>query len=221
MEEVKHEPMLLSMQSELEPGRRERKKRLTRQAISDVATGLFLERGFDAVTVAEVAAAADVAVQTVFNHFPAKEDLFFDQTGWWAGPAQAIRDAPVGEDVIEALRLHYLTEARDRLDAGHLKTWAKFSRTIEDSPALLARRRRNAEEMEHLIVEALEERDDRMPPLTMHLIAALYAAAQKVLEAELARLLPEDASQADLVNASTALEKAVDDVFAVLRRGLG
>lgn len=61
-------------------GLRERKKRQTRQYISDVATGLFLEKGFDAVTIAEIAAASDVSVNTVYNYFPAKEDLFFDRS---------------------------------------------------------------------------------------------------------------------------------------------
>ena len=60
-------------------GLRERKKRATHQAISNVATGLFLERGFDEVTVAEIAEAANVAKMTVFNYFPRKEDLFFDR----------------------------------------------------------------------------------------------------------------------------------------------
>ena len=61
-------------------GLRERKKRQTRQQISDIATGLFLERGFDAVTIAEIAEAADVSVNTVYNYFPSKEDLFFDRS---------------------------------------------------------------------------------------------------------------------------------------------
>ncbi|MFD0475223.1 MerR family transcriptional regulator [Nonomuraea thailandensis] len=56
-------------------GLRERKKRQTRQRISEVAIGLFVERGFDDVTIAEVAAAAEVSVNTVYNYFPAKEDL--------------------------------------------------------------------------------------------------------------------------------------------------
>jgi AcrR family transcriptional regulator len=201
-------------------GRRERKKLLTRRAISDVATELFMERGFDAVTVAEVAAAADVAVQTVFNHFPTKEDLFFDETGWWAGPAEAIREAPAGVDVIEALRQHYLGEIRERLAVGHLATWRQFSNTIEASPALQARRRRNAEEMEELLVVALQERDGQLSSRMARLIAAQYAAAQKVLEGELARFVTPDATPAQLEEANAGLEQAIDEVFAVLAKGL-
>lgn len=59
--------------------RRSRKRLATREAISDVATRLFAERGFDQVTVDEIAAAADVGRKTVFNHFPRKEDMFFDR----------------------------------------------------------------------------------------------------------------------------------------------
>ena len=59
--------------------RRTRKRLATRQSISDTATRLFLERGFDAVTIDDIAAAADVGRMTVFNHFPRKEDMFFDR----------------------------------------------------------------------------------------------------------------------------------------------
>ena len=59
--------------------RQARKRLATRQTISDVATRLFFERGFDNVTIDEIAEAADVGRMTVFNHFPRKEDLFFDR----------------------------------------------------------------------------------------------------------------------------------------------
>jgi AcrR family transcriptional regulator len=59
-------------------GRQSRKRLATRQTISDVATRLFFERGFDHVTIDEIAEAADVGRMTVFNHFSRKEDMFFD-----------------------------------------------------------------------------------------------------------------------------------------------
>src|ERR1700744_4775785 len=60
-------------------GLRERKKRLMRQQLSDTATVMFLERGFDGVRVAEIAAACDVSEKTVFNYFPVKEALVMDR----------------------------------------------------------------------------------------------------------------------------------------------
>lgn len=203
----------------METGRRERKKQQTRQAISDVATTLFLERGFDAVTVAEVARAADVAVQTVFNHFPAKEDLFFDEPGWWTGPARSIREAPAGADPVNVLEASYLAETRERFEVGHLATWKQFVRTIESSPALLARRRLNAAQMETSLTEALDERNPGQ--LRNRLIAAQFAAAQKVLEEQLMRLLPDEASETQVQQAQAELERAVAEVFGVLRHGLG
>jgi AcrR family transcriptional regulator len=203
-----------------EVGRRERKKQQTRQLISDVATGLFMERGFDHVTVAEVAKAADVAVQTVFNHFPTKEDLLFDQDGWWLGPARVIEHAATGADVIEVLEQHYLDEIGMRLKSDHLATWKLFARTIEESPALLARRRMNAEEMENLMVQALQKRDPKVSPLRAQLIAAQYQAAQKVLEAELARVLPEHPDAAQVAAVEATMKKAVRMVFGTLKDGL-
>src|SRR5476649_1530778 len=60
-------------------GLRERKKRLMRQQLSDTATEMFVERGFDAVRVSEIAAACGVSEKTVYNYFPTKESLIFDR----------------------------------------------------------------------------------------------------------------------------------------------
>ena len=84
---------------------RERKKRATRDAIAAAARRLFADRGFDDVTVAEVAAAAGVSEKTVFNHFPAKEDLAF--AGGEARLAQFLADIakrPAGTSVLDVFR---------------------------------------------------------------------------------------------------------------------
>src|SRR5919199_3345716 len=86
-------------------GLRERKKRAAQQAIAATARRLFAERGFDDVTVAEVAAAADVSEKTVFNYFPTKEDLAF--AGREEGVAMfvaALAERPPGTSVLDVFR---------------------------------------------------------------------------------------------------------------------
>src|SRR5437764_8109960 len=84
-------------------GLRERKKQQTRQLIADTARRLFAERGFEAVTVAEVARAADVSEATVFNYFPTKEDLFYSPLEAFEQELLAsIRDREPGESVLSA-----------------------------------------------------------------------------------------------------------------------
>src|ERR1700760_2267707 len=86
--------------------RRTRKRLATRQSISDAATRLFMERGFDAVTIDDIAAVADVGRMTVFNHFPRKEDMFFDREEEIQALAfAAVRGRRPGVSPIEATRL--------------------------------------------------------------------------------------------------------------------
>jgi AcrR family transcriptional regulator len=84
---------------------RESKKRETRQRISEVATGLFFARGFDAVTIEEIAAAANVSKMTVFNYFARKEDLFLDrEEEVKLLLREALSERPKGQSPIDALR---------------------------------------------------------------------------------------------------------------------
>jgi AcrR family transcriptional regulator len=86
-------------------GLRERKKRQTREAIAHAAMTLFVEYGFDAVTVADVARAADVSEKTVFNYFPAKEDLVLHGgEERRAALIEAIRSRPRGTSIVEPFR---------------------------------------------------------------------------------------------------------------------
>src|SRR3954452_22377051 len=87
----------------METSLRERKKERTREHIADVALGLFLERGFEAVTVGEIAREADVAEKTVFNYFPTKEDLVYGRLETFESAlVEAIRSRDPRESVVEA-----------------------------------------------------------------------------------------------------------------------
>ncbi|AOP49748.1 TetR/AcrR family transcriptional regulator [Streptomyces lydicus] len=122
-------------------GLRERKKRQTRQFISDVATGLFMERGFDAVTIAEIAQAADVSVNTVYNYFPAKEDLFFDRSkGLVDRLSRFVRARHAGESAAAAV----LRELREEVESvspkvGLIEGYERFMKVVHGSAALQAR----------------------------------------------------------------------------------
>ncbi len=122
-------------------GLRERKKRQTRQHISDVATGLFLQRGFDAVTVAEIAEAANVSVNTVYNYFPAKEDLFFDCGACVVDRLpRYVRGRQVGESAARGVLRQFTAEVETASPAIGLFTgYSQFMRVIQDAHALKAR----------------------------------------------------------------------------------
>jgi AcrR family transcriptional regulator len=123
-------------------GLRDRKKEATRQAISNVATRLFVERGFDNVSVADIAHEADVARKTVFNYFPRKEDLVFDreeEARTMVRDALAGRDGRSPIDAFQAL-MRMLVETRHpvfRITERPIQFW----RTVAESPALAARAR--------------------------------------------------------------------------------
>jgi AcrR family transcriptional regulator len=117
-------------------GLRESKKLRTRQEIADRAMQLFATRGFDRVTVAEVAAAAGVSEKTVFNYFPTKEDLFFDEVdAREAALVAAVRERRPGESILASLRRLQLGQC-ERLCS---PAFATFARIIEESPALQAK----------------------------------------------------------------------------------
>jgi AcrR family transcriptional regulator len=163
-------------------GLRERKKAESRLAISNVATKMFIERGFDDVTVAEVAAAANVSVATVFNYFETKEELFFDREGEVIdAQRRAILGREAGETITSVLHREFLAA----IDAGVpplMAHGASFLRTIEGSSALRARLRLGFEKAEALLAETLaEETGAAAGDPTPQIVAAMLVAIERTL----------------------------------------
>ncbi len=100
-----------------EPPLRARKKAKTRELLVETAAGLFHERGFEAVTVSEIARAAEVSEQTVYNYFATKEALVLDEDeAYTAHFAAMVRDRPAGMSVIEAVRQEALGFLQGMID---------------------------------------------------------------------------------------------------------
>ncbi|ALE82083.1 TetR/AcrR family transcriptional regulator [Pseudonocardia sp. HH130629-09] len=188
------------------PGRRERKKAATRQGIADAALRLFLDRGFDEVTVAEIAEAADVSVTTLFKHFGSKEALLFDEDATQeAELVAAVRDRAPGTDVIDGLQAWLL-------------------RRVDGPPS---DRRPSAEDLERF-----RRLTDAAPSLRDH-ARRMWARHEAALAAELARDAGRDEpSPADRVLAHVVVgippllrEQAgrarehLDAAFALIRHG--
>ena len=206
--------------------RRARKKARTREEIRAAAQAMFAARGFEAVTIADIAATADVAVQTVFNHFATKEDLFFDgRTPWVEGAAAAVRARPASVPPLRALR-DYLVAAVVALgdpQAGEERR--SYVATVEASPTLRARELEVVSEAEQRLREALVEvwtADDAHPrpehPETVAaLIAATWLAAARVLVvSRRPAILAADAGPADV-----SLETLAGEVLDRLEQALG
>ena len=163
--------------------RRSRKRLATREGISNVATRLFLERGFDQVTVDEIAEAADVGRMTVFNHFPRKEDMFFDRD---EEGREILREALRQRDPrvapIETLRLlaHRLVAEQSPFIEFTVASQG-FIETIERSETLKARARAIRDEFAQVVAVALSECVGREPtdPVA-HLAAGLLLATWTV-----------------------------------------
>jgi AcrR family transcriptional regulator len=164
-------------------GLRERRKQETRQAISDIATQMFVDRGFDQVTIAEVAEAAGVAKMTVTNYFPRKEDLVFDRAeAVERHLADVIAARAPGESMLAAVRRDY-AEAVARADVTLGLSSPAFAAMIVSSPVLIGRVREMLDRREQALGDAIAAETGTDGPQE-RLVAALLASAHRVLAAE-------------------------------------
>ncbi|MFF1573097.1 TetR/AcrR family transcriptional regulator [Leifsonia sp. NPDC058292] len=189
----------------------------TRAKILDVANRLFLERGYDAVTVAEVAREAGVSSVTVFNHFPRKEDLFLDRAEDAVQELRStIRDRAEGVGVLDALRetAFRLFDERHPLSGVDSRS-VPFFRTVAGSPALVARAREIAAELQRTLVDEL----DRDPAFEHDptLLAAFFIGGYSAVLVETAGRLIAGESP-DTMPADH--RRRLENLFAALRHGV-
>jgi AcrR family transcriptional regulator len=156
-----------------DPGLRERKKQEIRERISGIATQLILARGFEAVSVSEIAAVAGVSRMTVFNYFPRKEDMFLDRLPeLTALIVDGVRGSATPLAALRDVFLELL-DSRHPL-AGFADRMPPFWRVVIDSPALRARVREFLEELEDLFARLLHEGGQPQPRVTAALALAGY-----------------------------------------------
>ena len=182
-----------------ELGRRERKKQQTRQSISDAATRLFIERGFDAVGVKEIADTADVSVTTLFKHFPSKEALLFDEDAQQESALVAAVRNREGRSIPMALRDHFVQAAKGHADHPQFEV---FQRLVLETSALREYGHRMWTRHQDALAEAIAEE--------------IGAPADDVRCAALARFALE---ARDVIFDRPDRERAADEVFGLLEHG--
>lgn len=164
-----------------EPGHRERKKQRTREAIVDAAFRLFAERGYEATTINDIAAEADLAERTFFSYFPTKEAVvFFDKEANHAGLRQRLQERRDGESAIDAMRAW----AEEIVADVNMRDERQVARRalIRNTPSLREHERASLAGFEDALGAAVA-RDLDLPPSSLRprLIAAAGAASLAVL----------------------------------------
>jgi AcrR family transcriptional regulator len=161
---------------------RQRKKQRTRQLIRDTAVRLFMERGFDQVTIAEIAREADVSEATVFNHFPTKEDLVYGQMEAFENELlEAVRNRPPGQSALAAYAGFVFTIRGLLTQHQGPEQVAAWARLVLDSPALVSREHEIFAHHTAALAELLAEEtgarlDDLTPWVAANALIGLHRA---------------------------------------------
>ncbi|OXM53914.1 TetR/AcrR family transcriptional regulator [Amycolatopsis alba] len=200
-------------------GLRELKKQETRQLISDKATLLFIEKGFEETTIAEIATAARVAKKTVTNYFARKEDLALDQHAEFTnGLADAVRDRKTGESALAALRRTFLDALAEHSHVIGF-TGPAFATMVLESPTLTARLRELHELREAALAGLLaNETGADADDVTPVMAAAELNAIDRVLFREVMRRSHAGESDDEIAEAVT---KAAQRAFELLEPAFG
>ncbi|NGO07915.1 TetR family transcriptional regulator [Streptomyces sp. HC44] len=198
-------------------GLRERKKRRMYQDVSEVAIGLFLERGFDAVSVAEIAAAAEISKPTLFRYFPAKEDLVLHRFADHEDEAARVVDERAeGQSPLEALRVHFL-DGLERCDPvtglNDAEPVLAFHRLLYGTPSLVARLSGFLERSEAALARALGG------DLEARLAAGQIVAVRRILAMEnVRRMTAGERAEEVRADAVAAAELAFRQLTTGLKR---
>ncbi|MFJ3788555.1 TetR/AcrR family transcriptional regulator [Kitasatospora sp. NPDC090091] len=202
--------------SEPDPGLRTLKKQRTRQTIADVAIALFLDRGFDQVSVAEIASAAEVSKPTLFRYFASKEELVLHRFADHLGEAgRVVRERAAGLSPLDALERHH----QERLAARDPNTGLNdtpsviaFLRLVYETPSLSAHLRGYVDADTRALAGALDP-DGRM---AARVLAAQYTSVRQVLaHATWTRL----AAGQDIDTVARLAADEAAEAFALLRDG--
>jgi AcrR family transcriptional regulator len=198
-------------------GLRERKKQQTREAIHRAAMQLFAERGFDATTIADIAAAADVAPRTFFSYFATKEEVVF--TGFettFATLESALLERPAGMTALQALRAWIPSAAHKQHD---FEAEQLEARLIREAPAVAACELQNMRRVERLLAEAvgqdLGEPGDALRP---RLVAAAAIAALQATKDSAIQIAESDPAAAQAMKEDPLA--TIDQTLRFLEGGL-
>jgi AcrR family transcriptional regulator len=205
-------------------GLRDLKKQQTRERIVDVGRQLFAERGFDKVTVADIAREAQVSPATVFNYFASKEDVFYSPLDAFGERLlAAIRARDAGEPVLRAFR-HQLEEPGGllaRIQAGDhdaVRRLHAVNQVIADSPALQARERQGLANTTDRLAALLADEHDGGPDDVQAYVAAnaLMGVHRMLLGFVRRRVLADD----NLAGLEADVQRLSARAFALLEDGL-
>lgn len=204
------------------PGLRELKKQRTHAAISDAAIRLFLERGYDRVSVAQVAEAAEVSKRTLFAYFPAKEDLVVHRLAdHETEAARVVRARPDGSSPTAALRGNVLRGLRERDPITGLNDHPQAQallRMILDAPALVARMERFKSGAERALAQALRETAGTPEPTARVAAAQIIAVVWTLAQENADRIARGESADARYPGAVADAEQAFDLLEGGLRR---
>jgi AcrR family transcriptional regulator len=201
-------------------GLRERKKQRTRELIADTALELFLERGFDVVTIAEIAQRAEVDAKTIYNYFPSKPDLFYHRLeAFGEALLDAVRTRPAGESVLSAFG-RFLLDQRGLLgDPGGEEKLRAVNEMILASPTLLAHEEQvYAGFTASLAALLAEETDARPADVDPWVVASALIGLHRALVAYVRKGQRAGTSHTALAR---GLRSQAKRALATLERGLG